>query len=594
MIALKLFNRINLYRLLNVVVLTVLFCLAYSWKPLYYSNQNDYFLHGMAKAGYGFLSYDWILNKREFMPLVTFIVYLTTKYLAQIWFYVYWFLLGGIYIHSLLGIGCFFSRISYGSKLYYMLFSMLTFFHSRLFYELFEKGQSFFPWLKGHFNEGALFLHWGVANQYVMNTYFQPSLFGVFIFLGLWLWLKKQWGWSLVCDCVAVSFHPGLMFVILMVVLLKLFFLPSIEKRWFLFNSLFSFISLGVYCAVGPTILGGRVLFVVILGFQIGMILLNIWCYRRSIASLLSKRVRGVVLLGLVNFVLMAMVFIRLMVSELRAPDRPISDHVVDVMYAFHTNPMVWFNGSVVLQLMLIVIAAVLLRKRGFHLFVWLGLAIIVGGVLLALWMSSLGILFFNALMPWRLSVVIVPFALVVIMSWVIDRLTYVSKALTFSVIGIAGVLVAVFFGMDYTKSEFYQQKQSGLYRMMDWIKAENQEGQVYVTPLTIIDFRLMTGVPIFVGLKVPPNKFFDTRDAFFEWESRRDLVASFYSQSGISLRTLRELCVNYSVSHVLIESNHPLVVVLKDYRLHQTVGWVVIHLEAVRQGLFSSQGDMF
>jgi len=38
----------------------ILFCMAYSQAPLYYSNQNQYFLHGFTKAKLGYLEKDWL------------------------------------------------------------------------------------------------------------------------------------------------------------------------------------------------------------------------------------------------------------------------------------------------------------------------------------------------------------------------------------------------------------------------------------------------------------------------------------------------------------------------------------------------------
>src|SRR3972149_217228 len=38
---------------------TIVFALAYAQSPLYTSNQNQYFLHGLARAGVGYLNQDW-------------------------------------------------------------------------------------------------------------------------------------------------------------------------------------------------------------------------------------------------------------------------------------------------------------------------------------------------------------------------------------------------------------------------------------------------------------------------------------------------------------------------------------------------------
>src|SRR5205823_14298714 len=44
----------------SACLLAVAFAAAYGQAPLYYSNQNQYFLHGLAAAGEGYLSEDWL------------------------------------------------------------------------------------------------------------------------------------------------------------------------------------------------------------------------------------------------------------------------------------------------------------------------------------------------------------------------------------------------------------------------------------------------------------------------------------------------------------------------------------------------------
>ena len=47
-------------RFLLLICLAIAFNLAYTQSPLFTSNQNQYFLHGMALAGYGNLDEDWL------------------------------------------------------------------------------------------------------------------------------------------------------------------------------------------------------------------------------------------------------------------------------------------------------------------------------------------------------------------------------------------------------------------------------------------------------------------------------------------------------------------------------------------------------
>ena len=56
----------------------VLFAVAHTQSPLYYSNQNQYFLHGLAAAGYGHLSDDWLANTAD--PTPVFSAFVTASY----------------------------------------------------------------------------------------------------------------------------------------------------------------------------------------------------------------------------------------------------------------------------------------------------------------------------------------------------------------------------------------------------------------------------------------------------------------------------------------------------------------------------------
>jgi hypothetical protein len=52
-----------------VAACAVGFAIAHTQAPLFYSNQNQYLLHGLANAGYGHLSNDWLANTKDPTPL---------------------------------------------------------------------------------------------------------------------------------------------------------------------------------------------------------------------------------------------------------------------------------------------------------------------------------------------------------------------------------------------------------------------------------------------------------------------------------------------------------------------------------------------
>src|SRR4051794_31965424 len=81
-----------------------LFSLAYGQAPLYYSNQNQYFLHGLAHAGHGLLADDWLARTSDPTPLFSGLVEATVRYLHPWAFHVSYGLLLGAYAAALLGL----------------------------------------------------------------------------------------------------------------------------------------------------------------------------------------------------------------------------------------------------------------------------------------------------------------------------------------------------------------------------------------------------------------------------------------------------------------------------------------------------------
>ena len=72
------------------VLWTVVFSLVYCQAPLYYSNQNQYFLHGLADGGYGYLSSDWQAQTADATPVFSFLVQATYRLAHPAVYYVYY------------------------------------------------------------------------------------------------------------------------------------------------------------------------------------------------------------------------------------------------------------------------------------------------------------------------------------------------------------------------------------------------------------------------------------------------------------------------------------------------------------------------
>src|SRR5438105_6292167 len=80
------------------------FALAYGQAPLYYSNQNQYFLHGLADAGYGSLNEDWLAQTGDPTPIFSALVTVTVRYFHPWMFYLFHGVLLAVYVAVLLGV----------------------------------------------------------------------------------------------------------------------------------------------------------------------------------------------------------------------------------------------------------------------------------------------------------------------------------------------------------------------------------------------------------------------------------------------------------------------------------------------------------
>lgn len=173
--------------------------LAYGQSPLFTSNQNQYFLHGAASAGIGFLRQDWLAGTADPTPVFSWIVEWTYRLLPPAAFHLEYLVLIGIYLVSLwlLADGLFELRASGVRALLFLVFVVLL--HSaalrltqgRLLGETWE-----YLW------DG------GVAGQRLLGPVFQPSTFGVFLLLSLGLFVRGRMAWAVAAAALAACVHP--------------------------------------------------------------------------------------------------------------------------------------------------------------------------------------------------------------------------------------------------------------------------------------------------------------------------------------------------------------------------------------------------
>jgi len=455
-------SQVLLRRLVSVILWAVLFTLAYAQSPLYTSNQNQYFLHGLAKAGWGNLDSDWLAKTLDPTPVFSALIYLTSKYLP--WppiFYLYYSLLAGIYIFSLYGLlsDIFHIKDSRAKRWFYL--AVLFLIHSAALRYLVVR----------IFNPNWAYLFdGGVAGQRLLGSVLQPSTFGVLFVLSIFLYLRGKTYWAVLCLVLAPTVHPTYLLGAGILTLVYMGLMAS-EKR----------------NLRDPLILGGTALL--------------------AVTPTLVQALRTFGGTGK-----MAAARSRELLVTFRIPH--------------HAIPAEWFDGSVVFKVAVILFALYLTRKtRFFHILCWPFAAAVTGTILQVLTDSDVLALLF----PWRLSTWLVPLAVVTTAFWVLEQFwPWLEARFSGKVIMAASLsLTFLLAGAGFAKTlvDYGEKKNSSDRPMMAFVTEHKTPGDVYLIPIDMQDFRLETGVPVYVEFKSIPYKDKDV----LEWYRRVSTAGSLY-----------------------------------------------------------------
>lgn len=444
-------------------VLAALFALAYNQSPLYTSNQNQYFLHGLARAGYGVLAGDWLANTADPTPLFSALVAVTMRlFRFEGLFYVYYALLMGVYFFSLSGIVETVFPLRPAPAARSLFIAALILLHSA--------GLRFLL-LRLFGGDWTYLFEGGVAGQRLLGPVFQPSTFGVFLLLSIYLYLRGRPVWAIFSAVLAATVHPTYLFS---AAILTLAYVAETFGR--------------------------------------------------------GKRPWPALRLGLLALAFVAPILIYTIVMfggstpETAAEARSI---LVDFRIPHHARVMDWLNAAVVVKLAFLGMALYLVRR--YRLFVLLGiplaLALVLTAVQAFLQDDLLALIF-----PWRPSTWLLPLAVALVTARLAlaaanripDSLTRLVK--TGSLILIA---LAVMAGMSRTYLEFAEAAASPARAVEAYAALHRQEGQQYAVPRDINDFRLVSGVPIYADFLAIPYRDSDV----LEWYRRVLINYSFYQR---------------------------------------------------------------
>ena len=487
-------------RIAAVLSASMAFALAYTQAPLYTSNQNQYFLHGLANAGFGFLESDWLANTAD--PTPVFSLFVEWTYRLNEWeglFYLYYAILMCIYLFSLVGITAKFFPLVRTPGIYLTFLTGLILIHSAGLRFVLSRliGMNW-----------TYVLEDGVADQRLLGSVFQPSTCGVFLLLSIYLFLDRRAIWAGISAVAAATVHPTYLLsaaTLIMSYMVLLF----IEKK--------------------------RMREPVLLGCITALLVLPILLY---------------VFLNFGNTT-----------PETAAAAQRI---LVDYRIPHHANISWWLDATAIFKVLVILTAMYLVRRGRwlFILLVPFGVGVLLTTAQVITGSQTLALLFPWRVSTWLMPIsTSILFGWLVIHFYrrFFKPGTFYVKGLIFA--NLAMILLAISAGIFRTFLDFSRQSNLPDRAMMNWISENKTPEDRYLIPTKMQDFRLYTGAPIFVDFKSIPYRDVDVlewhrrillADIFYKREDC-SLIQGFPEKEKINYLVLTEEEFNTICPHTML-----------------------------------------
>lgn len=474
-------------------LLAVLFAAAYGQWPLYSSNQNTYFLRGVAWASGGPLQSDWLARTTDHVPLFTAYVFVVTRWLGPAVFFLVHAGLVAVYALCLSFLVRRVFEWTASSSAYHVFFVLLTLLHS----DAVAAGLASIGSGAADTPLAAMrLLTEGVAGEPLLRHFHQPSAFGVLLLVSTCLFVGGRSSAAVAFAALAPWFHPA-------------YFLPS-----------------ALLAAVYAThaLRHGR--------------------YRRAAA------VGTIWLASALPPLLYTISLFRPSSSEVASEASRI---LVHERFPHHADPGTWFGWPTVLQLT-VALAGLLLARRDRRLFAVLAALLATASALSFAQILS-GSDALALLLPWRLSVLAVPVSTALLVAWTVavaspvddpsgrrGRWTRRVCLLLLAIAAAAGILTT----LRPVRANQYPTELAAR------VRDDCAPGDVYLVPPQWQWFRLATSCPILVDRKSHPYKDVEV----LEWWARLRAASSFYEADTPQARAerLAVLSSRWRVTHVVVE----------------------------------------
>jgi len=472
-----------------------IFAILYAQSPLYTSNQNQYFLHGMARAGLGYLNRDWLAGTPDPTPVFSALITLTYALThSNLLFYVYYALLMGVYVFSVYGLMDLLFDLKRSTTRSLLFLALFLGAHSAALRYLLSKFAG---------SNATFLVEGGVAGQRLLGQVFQPSTFAVFLVLSIYLFLSNRRSWAALTLALAVTMHPT---YLLCGGILTLAYL------WVIFRET------------------KQVKTVVVYGLKVLLPVLPILVY-----TLVTFRPTNPILYGEAQHVL---VYFRI------PPHALISE---------------WFNWTVLVQCVFVLAAlALLYRKSLFPIFSILAAFTVVLTLVQAVVASNTLALLFPwrgsiLLVPLGVSVLLADLVTRVMEAWQPGPRSQQGLR----ILSLAGISALMLIGAMRFQIERAGQLANPANPMMNFVAAHKSPGDIYLIPANGLEnFRLVTGAPILADFDSIPYRDSDVMNWYqrLQWSSW-----FYESLGGDNpCKTLMDIAKDYGVTQAVVERHNP------------------------------------
>jgi len=329
----------------------------------------------------------------------------------------------------------------------------------------------------------------GVAGQDVINEGYQPASYGVIFFIGIYFFLKDKIFYSMLSICLAATFHPTY-------VIHSGFLLLSLNFHYFFKKKYFDLLKINI------------IYFILI--FPITFYIIN-------------------------NFILI---------------DKTLILEGSKILYErviHHASIRHWFSFKDLSLLGLYLLSLYILRNSKLYILmlVFGFISIFFSLIQFFLQNPSLGLSF-----PWRSSVFLIPISSMIILSYLIQKISIQEK--NFNIFSILlFILVVISFA---TKSHIIKNLNKNFYKeqlLSKQIKENYSKIDRLLIPVNLMNLRMNTGLPIFIDWKHPPFKY----NEIIEWKYRLDIAKAFYNSSDLNQKKiLEEINKIEKISHILFK----------------------------------------